>query len=72
MLRCGDVVADGGVARGVTTLGGWGTGAGGVRLGAEPPLEVLSPLSHMVAVWVVGALDVILMIVEALSRGPSC
>ena len=42
-------------------------------MGVEPPFEVVSPLSLGVLTgWVVGALDVILLRVEALGVGTSC
>ena len=81
VLQWGSIVAGGGVARCVTTLGGGGIGAGVMLLGVEPTLEVALPLSLGVMVrWVVGALAAILLILEpwrvmssvALSGGPSC
>ena len=40
VLQWGSIVAGGGVARCVTTLGGGGIGAGVMLLGVEPTLEV--------------------------------
>ena len=72
VLQWGDVVTDGGVSRGVNTLEGGLKCTGGMRLGVEPPLEVVLPLAMgVVAVWGAGALDAIVLRVEALSGGTS-
>ena len=57
--------------RGVSTLGGGGTCAGGVTK-VESPLEVASPfLMELAAIWGVDDLGVVALGVEAMSGGPS-
>ena len=79
VLVWGDLVAGGGVARGVTNLGGGGTGTGSDASGGRTTLGgIIAALGG--GGCVMGAMAAILLILEvwrvwasvALSRGPTC
>ena len=73
MLLWEDGIADGGVTIGVTTLGGGDNGTGGDATGGGTTLGgSIEAVTGGDTGWVVGALDAILLRVEALRGGPSC